>query len=45
MNKGNSTESIQQISLSELHPFPDHPFAVRDDEAMQQTVDSIKQWI
>ena len=44
MNKGNSTESIQQISLSELHPFPDHPFAVRDDEAMQQTVDSIKQY-
>ncbi len=44
MNKGNSTESIQQISLSELYPFPDHPFAVRDDEAMQQTVDSIKQY-
>ena len=44
MNKGNSTEYIQQISLSELHPFPDHPFAVRDDEAMQQTVDSIKQY-
>jgi len=44
MSKNNTTESIQQISLSELHPFPDHPFGIRDDEAMQQTVDSIKQY-
>ena len=39
-----TTETIQQIALSALHPFPEHPFGVRDDDAMQQTVDSIKQY-
>ena len=24
-------EVVVQISLSELHPFPDHPFQVRED--------------
>ena len=33
-------ETIKEIPLSELHPFPDHPFGVRDDEAMEQTVES-----
>lgn len=27
-------ETVIQISLSELHPFPNHPFKVRDDDAM-----------
>ena len=36
-------EEVQQISLSKIHPFPDHPFQVRDDELMQQTIDSIQQ--
>ena len=36
-------EEVQQISLSQIHPFPEHPFQVRDDELMQQTVDSIQQ--
>lgn len=39
-----STGSIISIPLDELHPFPDHPFGVRDDEAMQQTVESIKEY-
>ncbi len=34
-------EEIKEILLGELHPFPDHPFGVRDDEAMEQTVESI----
>ncbi|MBD5161324.1 MAG: chromosome partitioning protein ParB, partial [Oscillibacter sp.] len=34
-------ERVQEISLSELFPFKDHPFQVRDDEAMQKTVESI----
>ena len=28
-------EVVVQISLSELHPFPDHPFQVREDTAKQ----------
>ena len=35
-------EVVIQIPLSELHPFPDHPFQVRDDDAMQETAESIK---
>ena len=27
-------EKIQEIPLSELHPFKDHPFKVKDDDAM-----------
>ena len=38
------TETIKEIPLDELHPFPDHPFGVRDDDAMQQTVESIKEY-
>ena len=37
-------EKIQEISLSELHPFRNHPFKVKDDEAMMETADSIKQY-
>ncbi|MBQ9717572.1 MAG: ParB/RepB/Spo0J family partition protein [Clostridia bacterium] len=37
-------EEIIQLSLTELHPFPDHPFAVRDDDAMRETVESIKEY-
>ena len=35
-------EKIQEIPLSELHPFKNHPFKVKDDEAMMETADSIK---
>lgn len=37
-------DTIKEIPLDELHPFPDHPFGVRDDEAMAQTVESIKEY-
>ena len=33
-----------EIPLSELHPFKDHPFKVKDDEAMMETADSIRQY-
>ena len=36
-------EQVQQIPIDELYPFKDHPFKVIDDEAMQRTVESIKQ--
>ena len=41
--KQESKEQIQQIPLSEIRPFKNHPFKVLDDELMQQTIDSIMQ--
>ena len=38
-----TTEQIVRIPLAELHPFPDHPYGIREDQAMQDTVDSVKQ--
>ena len=35
-------EVIIQIPLAELHPFPDHPFQVRDDDSMRETAESAK---
>ena len=35
-------EQVQQIPIDALHPFTNHPFKVLDDEAMTQTVESIK---
>lgn len=35
---------ITLLPLSELHDFPNHPFKVRDDEAMQETTESIRQY-
>ena len=37
-------EKVMEISLSELHPFKDHPFKVKDDDAMMETADSIRQY-
>ena len=37
-------ERVQQIPLSELHPFEGHPFRVLDDEEMQKTVESVKEY-
>ena len=34
-------KTLREIPLSELFPFRNHPFQVRDDEAMQKTVESI----
>ena len=36
-------DKIRDIPLSEIDPFPDHPFHVRDDEDMLQLVESIKE--
>ncbi len=33
---------IYEIPLEEIDPFPDHPFKVRDDEDMQNLVESVK---
>ena len=35
-------ERVQEIPLSELHPFEGHPFRVVDDEDMLKTVESVK---
>lgn len=37
-------EQIQRLSLSELHPFKDHPFRVLDDDRMMETVESVKEY-
>ena len=37
-------EKVLEIPLSERHPFKDHPFKVKDDEAMMETADSIRQY-
>ena len=38
----NNEEMIREIPINELHPFPNHPFKVKDDDAMKETVDSVK---
>ncbi len=35
-------EKIQELALSELFPFQNHPFKVLEDEAMQDMVESIR---
>ena len=35
-------EQIVYINLSELHPFKNHPFGVRDDSEMKGLVESVK---
>lgn len=37
-------EKVQEIPLSELHPFEGHPFRVVDDEDMAKTVESIRDY-
>ena len=37
-------EQVQEIPLSELRPFRDHPFRVADDADMEKTVESVKQY-
>ncbi|MCD8015903.1 MAG: ParB/RepB/Spo0J family partition protein [Lachnospiraceae bacterium] len=37
-------ERVQEIAISELHPFKDHPFKVLDDEKMMETVESVQQY-
>lgn len=37
-------EKVMEIPLTELFPFKDHPFKVLDDERMQDTAESIKEY-
>ncbi len=37
------TRNIQENPLSSIGPFPNHPFKVKDDEDMQNLVESIAQ--
>ena len=39
----NKKDEVRQIPISMLKPFPNHPFYVRDDEMMNQLVESIRQ--
>ena len=47
---GNSTiqenlaEQIINVPLADLHTFKDHPFRVADDEKMEETTESIRQY-
>ena len=43
-NGGPEGEKVQEIVLTELFPFRDHPFKVLDDEAMTDTVESVKMY-
>lgn len=38
-----ATEKIVNIPLAELHPFANHPFKVRDDDSMRETVESVRE--
>lgn len=42
--QGTQPEQVQQIRISDIHPFKNHPFKVVDDALMQETVDSIMQF-
>ena len=33
-----------RLPLTDLHPFADHPFQVRDDEEMKETIQSVKEY-
>ena len=37
-------EKVMEIPLSELFPFKDHPFKVRDDDKMADTAESIREY-
>ena len=39
-----AAEKVQDIALTELYPFPNHPFAVRDDDSMAEMVESVKEY-
>ena len=38
------TEQVKMIPIHDLHPFRDHPFYVKDDEAMESLRDSIREY-
>jgi ParB family chromosome partitioning protein len=40
----NRREKVVELPLGELHPFQNHPFKVVDDQAMQETANSVRQY-
>lgn len=40
----NSSEQIMNVPISKIVPFPDHPFSIRDDDSMKQTIESVKEY-
>lgn len=40
----NQQERVQNLPLEMFYPFPNHPFQIRDDEKMEETVQSISQY-
>lgn len=38
------SEVVVQLSMKDVHPFPDHPFEVKDDEYMRETLESVKEY-
>lgn len=43
-NEAVAGETVTSVPLSQLHTFKGHPFRVLDDEKMQETVESVKQY-
>ena len=39
-----ANEVVKHIHLKDIHPFPDHPFEVKDDEYMRETLESVKEY-
>ena len=35
-------EVVENIPIEKLKPFPNHPFKIREDEVMMETVESVK---
>ena len=42
--KGEAGESVVSLPLSSLHSFKSHSFRVPDDEKMEETVKSVRQY-
>ena len=40
----NLSEQIMNVPISKIVPFPDHPFSIRDDDSMKQTIESVKEY-
>ncbi len=44
LNDQQNENTVAEIALSELSPFPGHPFSVKDDAAMREMVESVRQY-
>ena len=40
-----TVEKVVEIGLERLRPFENHPFKVKEDEAMARLMESIERWI